>query len=43
VRLVASGVRKKVAFSKEKRFIHPGRMRLLTHDENGFEAYGVTG
>lgn len=37
--LVELGVLKEVAFGKEKLFIHPKLMRLLTYDGNGFEAY----
>lgn len=37
--LVELGVLKEVSFGKEKLFIHPKLMRLLTWDGNGFERY----
>ena len=39
VSFIAGLLLKEVAFGKEKLFIHPKLMRLLTYDGNGFEAY----
>jgi len=38
--LVAIGVLREVAVGKEKLFIHPKLMQLLSWDGNGFVEYG---
>jgi Fic family protein len=37
--LVAIGVLSEQAFGREKLFVHPKLMKLLTHDSNAFEPY----
>lgn len=37
--LVAAGVLREQAFGKEKLFVHPRLMQLLTRDSNAFEPY----
>lgn len=39
--LVSIGVLHEQAFGKEKLFVHPKLMRLLTHDSNAFESYPI--
>jgi len=40
--LAAAGVLREQAFGKEKLFVHPRLMNLLTRDSNGFEPYRKT-
>lgn len=37
--LARLGVLREMPFGKEKRFIHPGLMKLLSHDNNPFQPY----
>ncbi|HVB48363.1 MAG TPA: hypothetical protein VNF69_08230 [Burkholderiales bacterium] len=37
--LAAAGVLREQAFGKEKLFVHPKLMNLLTRDANAFESY----
>jgi len=41
--LVAAGVLREQAFGKEKLFVNPKLMNLLTRDDNAFEPYRKEG